>query len=838
MRLRTFLLLDLIGSLLWIGLCVGLGYAIGQRAVDVAKAVSRYALYVTLGLVVVIFARQCWVARRAPRRLEHARAASRHGASASAARSPRLRAPARRRGAAAGGRPSARTRRAFRRACAPRSGLSRSASQRAGRRGLQRLDAREQPGPGIVPQCGDRALQVLRLRASRRMVGSYLVRGHAHAALEFDRLTRCARWRFSTRRAEERFDRITRLASALFDVPISTVTMIDEDRQWHKSCVGVSDREDPRAVSFCSVAIEAPTALVVSDAREDPRFADNPLVTGEPFIRFYAGQPIATAEGFRVGTLCVIDRRPRAFGAGEIALLRDLARIAEDELNHGELSHALAAWRGSEQRFRAIFHDAAIGMSLLDRGGRFVETNAAFCEMLGIPADELRGLPLVAVTHPAEREIDRALIDGLFAGERDGFRREKRYVRPDGSVFWGALTASLLRDREGRPDVAIGMVEDITERKEIERIKDELLSVVGHELRTPLTSIRGSLGLLEAGVAGELPAEAREMVGIARANTERLVRLVNETLDLERLEAGRVDVDPRPVTPADLLSATAQIVQPVADAAGVELSWEATELELLADPDRIVQALVNLVANAVKFSPAGTRVHTSIEATGDGEALISVADQGRGIPADQLESIFERFRQVDASDRREKGGTGLGLAISRAIVEQHAGRIWAESEPGQGATFRFTLPLQRSDALVAVYDRRMSRREELARAVRRHGLRGGRVRRRRRRWRRRRRRSPPCSWPAPAGSRSCRRTRRCWRSMTSRTSSSASANCWPPSRRSSGEAAADRRRARHPGDRHDGAGAARRLDGDRRRARPPRPSPPRRPTGQTSSCST
>jgi hypothetical protein len=135
-----------------------------------------------------------------------------------------------------------------------------------------------------------------------------------------------------------------------------------------------------------------------------------------------------------------------------------------------------------------------------------------------------------------------------------------------------------------------------------------------------------------------------------------------------------------------------------------------------------VQALVNLIANAIKFSPADSCVHTCIHVDGD-VARVSVADQGRGIPPDQLETIFERFRQVDASDGREKGGTGLGLAISRAIVEQHAGRIWAESEPDKGSTFRFTLPLHRSTSAVAVYDRRGATRDELARAVRRHGLR-------------------------------------------------------------------------------------------------------------------
>lgn len=541
------------------------------------------------------------------------------------------------------------------------------------------------------------------------------------ASLESDRLNALHSLRILDTPAEERFDRLTRIAVAVFDTAISTVTLIDEDRQWHKACIGVGSREDDRAVSFCSVAIEKPQPLVVPDATQDPRFAENRLVTGPPHIRFYAGIPLTTATGFRVGTLCVIDTRPREFGERELDLLGDLAQIAEDELNHKELAEALAAWRESEQRFRAVFHESTIGMTMVDGEGRLVDANLAFAAMVDVPPAELRGLPISAVTHPGDRGHDK--VPELFRGEIDRYRREKRYVRPDGTWFWGALTASMLRDRDGRPDVAIGMVEDISERKEVERLKDELVSVVGHELRTPLTSIRGSLGLLEAGVAGELPQEAAEMVAIARQNTERLSRLVDETLDLERLGAGRVDLEVRSVTPAELLRSTAQVVQRVADDAGVTLIWDApADLELYVDPDRIVQALVNLIANAIKFSPRGASVRTIVKAHGS-QVLISVRDEGRGIPLDQLETIFERFRQVDVSDHREKGGTGLGLPISRAIIEQHAGRIWAESEPGAGATFRITLPLPLAKPPIAVYDRRAQRREQLARAARRLGRR-------------------------------------------------------------------------------------------------------------------
>jgi signal transduction histidine kinase len=229
---------------------------------------------------------------------------------------------------------------------------------------------------------------------------------------------------------------------------------------------------------------------------------------------------------------------------------------------------------------------------------------------------------------------------------------------------------------------------------ESERAKDELLSVVGHELRTPLTSIRGSLGLLAGGILGELPEDAANMVAVAVLNTDRLVRLINDILDVERIAAGRLLLEPAAVDAAELVSQSMQVVQASADAAGVVLRGEVTPVAVtvLADADRIVQALVNLLGNAVKFSTPGRVVTVTVSRDREA-ALFSVRDTGRGIPADRLESIFERFRQVDASDAREKGGSGLGLPIARAIVDQHGGRMWAESDETTGSTFRFTLPL-------------------------------------------------------------------------------------------------------------------------------------------------
>jgi len=189
---------------------------------------------------------------------------------------------------------------------------------------------------------------------------------------------------------------------------------------------------------------------------------------------------------------------------------------------------------------------------------------------------------------------------------------------------------------------------------------------------------------------GELPAEASHMLATAVSNTDRLVRLINDILDIERIDSGRAGVDLAPTAATELVGQSVQALDAVAAEAGVEIRTEVEPLTVAADADRIVQALTNLIGNAIKFSQRGGAVTVGVAGDG-GHALFSVRDQGRGIPLGQLDSIFERFSQVDASDAREKGGTGLGLAISRSIVEHHGGRIWAESVEGEGASFFFTL---------------------------------------------------------------------------------------------------------------------------------------------------
>ncbi|MGI4827378.1 MAG: hybrid sensor histidine kinase/response regulator [Janthinobacterium lividum] len=241
---------------------------------------------------------------------------------------------------------------------------------------------------------------------------------------------------------------------------------------------------------------------------------------------------------------------------------------------------------------------------------------------------------------------------------------------------------------------------DLQQRTELDTVKDEFISTVSHELRTPLTSIRGALGLLSAGLMGKVDDKAANLLRIASTNTDRLVRLINDILDLERMSSGSAPLQPQSCSMRELVLQSVDTMNSMAVGAQVrlEIIHESNDPGLLfeGDPDRIQQVLTNLLSNAIKFSPAGSAIKIKTEVR-PGELIVRVEDNGRGVPAAKLESIFERFQQVEQSDARQKGGTGLGLAICRSIVLQHGGQIWAErndtrTPPAPGTTFALRLP--------------------------------------------------------------------------------------------------------------------------------------------------
>ena len=282
-----------------------------------------------------------------------------------------------------------------------------------------------------------------------------------------------------------------------------------------------------------------------------------------------------------------------------------------------------------------------------------------------------------------------------------------RIAFPDASEAEGLQAAV---SSEGATDVArgraVGVVvafTDISERNALDRMKDEFISTVSHELRTPLTSLRAALGLVAGGALNARPEKMRQMMDIAIGNTDRLVRLVNDILDLERIGSGKAELHSVMCSVEEMMHRSTSLLQNSATKANIRFAIEGNGVNVWADPDRILQTLTNLIANAIKFSPPASTIPSEILLTAnyvsEDEAIIEVQDHGRGIPADKLQQIFERFKQVDASDSRVMGGRGLGLAICRSIVQQHGGHIWATSLLGEGSVFHFTLPTRPSGHL-------------------------------------------------------------------------------------------------------------------------------------------
>jgi PAS domain S-box-containing protein len=354
-------------------------------------------------------------------------------------------------------------------------------------------------------------------------------------------------------------------------------------------------------------------------------------------------------------------------------------------------------------RQQAVFNSAKDGIITLNRSGSIESLNPAAAGMFGYDPDELarRDIGLLFEVAPDVGAIE-TFLERLQRrrGGKIGRVQEFWGRRKDGSTFATDVAVSPVPLADGLRFVAI--VRDVTERKQIDQMKSEFVSTVSHELRTPLTSIAGSLGLLAGGAAGELPDRAARLIKIAHSNSERLVRLINDILDIEKIESGKMTFDLKPVALLPLLEQTLQANRAFAESYGVELELDRTHdaAVVVADPDRLVQVITNLLSNAAKFSPRGGKVQVSVHPL-DRRYRVSVADSGPGIPEEFKDRIFSKFAQADGSDTRQKGGTGLGLSIVREIVERTGGTISFDSVAGKGAVFHVDLPAEQPRAAAA-----------------------------------------------------------------------------------------------------------------------------------------
>lgn len=399
-------------------------------------------------------------------------------------------------------------------------------------------------------------------------------------------------------------------------------------------------------------------------------------------------------------------RTARRLGDGDLAAraavsplsgeFRDLA-LALDAMA-GSLAQRDIALKRREAQFRTLAASAPVGIFQTNAAGACTYVNERWCTLSGLTAERTYGKGWAAAIHPDDREPviaewARAAAEGRL------FTMEFRLRRPDGDAWVVAHAASLQGDamiEEGH----IGTIEDITERKAVERLKSEFVSTVSHELRTPLTAIHAALGMVCSGAFGALPAEAKQLNDIALKSSERLVHLINALLDVEKIATGRLAMTRCPVALADALDRALVQIRFDADAAGVMLrpagGWPAASV--LGDFNRLVQVFTNLLSNAVKFSPTGGEITVTMLPVPEARIRVGIHDQGPGIPADFQDRIFDIFAQADGSDTRHRGGTGLGLSIAKGIVEQHDGIIAFTCGEGTGTTFYIELPLLPDEA--------------------------------------------------------------------------------------------------------------------------------------------
>jgi signal transduction histidine kinase/ActR/RegA family two-component response regulator len=419
-------------------------------------------------------------------------------------------------------------------------------------------------------------------------------------ANEEQRLEALRRYEILDTMAEQAYDDITLLAAHLAGAPMAVISLIDRDRQWFKSKVGLTASETPRELAFCAHAILTPdTPLIVNDATREERFADNPLVTGNPGIRFYFGAPLVTDDRFALGTLCAIDVTPRTLDPQQVhalsALARQVVRLFELRRNAADLR---TAWM-----------------------------------------------------------------------ERDAHARQLELLR---------------RDLEQARDAA----------EAANRAKSVFLANMSHDIRTPIAGVLGMSDLL---LDSGLSAGQREHVDSIRVSGEALLTLINDILDLSKVEAGKLEIDRYPVTVRPWITDIGRLMGIAATSKGIALEThidDAVPAAALLDGPRLRQVLVNLLGNAVKFTSVG-KVTLRLSATvqdGRADLAFSVRDTGPGIPASRRDAIFEAFTQADRSTSRHHGGTGLGLAISRRLVEAMGGTLTLESDEGVGTTFSFTIP--------------------------------------------------------------------------------------------------------------------------------------------------
>ncbi len=505
---------------------------------------------------------------------------------------------------------------------------------------------------------------------------------------------------------ESAYDDIARLASQICGTPIALVSLIDKHRQWFKSRVGIEASETPRDVAFCAHAILDPSeVLVVGDAQRDARFQDNPLVTDDPSIRFYAGAPIVTNDGFSLGTVCAIDRKPRQLTADQITALRSLAGLAGALLERGRLARLQAervvdANRDEMTRLLALATQRLDLEAFIDNRGVYRYANPAYLTYWNLRREQIEGRPAEKIFGETffRQEVAPKLAR-VFAGEEVHFEhthdytgRGRRHMKiaylparsADGAIIGAVVRAHDVTELAERTQQLAATVAQLQEKSLTQK---RFIHVLSHDLREPVNTIVNFTSLLTHNTTLS-PDKAHGYLAYVLGGSQRLKSLLDDLLELIRLDNVNLSLEP-----VDLNALVGEVRLDLA--LTIERSSariEVDRLPVLTGERHLLRVLLqNLISNGIKYSLPGVAPRVSVRAVASpGGWELQVADNGIGVPAGKLEKIFEMFTRLHS--RKNYEGTGLGLSTCRRIAEMHGGRIWASSEAGQGTCFHVALP--------------------------------------------------------------------------------------------------------------------------------------------------
>lgn len=566
---------------------------------------------------------------------------------------------------------------------------------------------------------------------------------------EAERLEALQRYHILDTPTEIAFDRITTLAARLFEMPIVLVSLLDDSRAWFKSSYGFDLCEVARGYSICNFSLISKDILVVPDALRDDLFADNPFVVGEPGVRFYAGAPLITHDGYNLGTLCLIDSNPReALSEAQKATLVDLAAMVIDELElrlaAKKIAQTDAALLTVTQGVSTVIGNAFF-QALVQHFAKVLDVDYVYIGLLVDHKDEaiqtiavcaqgqirenfnysIKDTPCKAVIEKraiccyprrvqaqfpdapllAPLNIESYIAIPFFdsAGSvigllsvMDGKPLENVHLAESLLAIFALRIATELERQQTEEDRTQLLAREQQARAQAEtanRMKDQFLAVLSHELRTPLNPILGWAKLLRSRSFD--PAKTEKALETIERNALLQTQLIDDLLDISRIVQGKLSLTIADVDLTVTIRSAIDTLQLAAQAKTIAVEFESPSLPIWVsgDANRLQQVVWNLLSNAIKFTPAGGQIVIDLQ-TADDQAQVQVSDTGKGIVPEFLPFVFESFRQADSTTTRQFGGLGLGLAIVRQLVESHGGTVKADSlGEGQGATFTLKLPL-------------------------------------------------------------------------------------------------------------------------------------------------